>query len=151
MLKAKDIMTREVLTVTEGTNIREAARMLLDRHINGMPVVDEDGALIGIICQSDLVAQQKQLDLPSMFTILDTVIPFSPMSQFEREVKKISALTVGEAMTRDPYSVTPETGINDLANIMVDRGFHTLPVIEGGKLVGVIGKEDVLRTLFQGK
>jgi CBS domain-containing protein len=73
------------------------------------------------------------------------------MSQFEREVKKISALTVGEAMTREPFAVSPETGIEELANIMVDRGFHTLPVVQDGKLVGVIGKEDVLRTLFEGQ
>jgi CBS-domain-containing membrane protein len=148
MLKAKDIMKREVITVSPETHVTEAARILLENHINGLPVVDEDGTLVGIICQSDLVAQQKRLPVPSFFNLLDGLIPMTSPRSFEKEVRKIVAITVVEAMSNNPVTVTPETGLEEIATLMVGKNFHTLPVLENAKLVGVVGKEDVLRTLI---
>lgn len=148
MLKAKDIMTQDVITVTPDTEITEAIRLLLEKHINGLPVVDGGGRLVGILCQSDLVAQQKKLPLPSFFTFLDGFVPLTNMKQLERQIEKVSAATVKQAMTPDPVTVTPDTDVSTIAALMVDRNFHTIPVVERNALVGVIGKEDVLRTLF---
>jgi CBS-domain-containing membrane protein len=148
MLKAKDIMSDEVLFVYPETEITQAAKLLLERHLNGLPVLDHEGLLVGIICQSDLVFQQKKIPLPSVFTLLDGMIPLSSSHQIETEVAKIAAITVKEAMTPDPVFVTPETGIEDIATIMVRKKIHTLPVVDNGKLLGVVGKEDVLRTLI---
>lgn len=148
MLKAKDIMTADPLTVTPQTEITQAARLLLGKHINGLPVVDDHGRLKGILCQSDLIAEQKKLPIPSFFTLLDGLIPLTSLKQLQREVEKIAAATVAAAMTPDPVTVSPETSIEEVAALMVDRNFHTLPVVEGGRLVGVVGKEDVLRTLL---
>jgi len=64
MLKARDIMTRKVISVSPETEVTRAAKILLDNSVNGMPVVDTEERLVGIICQSDLIAQQKQLPLP---------------------------------------------------------------------------------------
>jgi CBS domain-containing protein len=140
-------MAKDVLTVTPETSISQAASLLLQYHVNGMPVVDEENKLVGIICQSDIITQQKQLPLPTIFTLLDGIIPLTSMSHMEKEVQKMAATNVGEAMTPDPTSVTPDTELEDMAEIMVTKNYHTLPVVEGGKLVGIIGKEDVLRTL----
>ncbi len=149
MLKAKDIMKRELITVSPETRITDAAKVLLDNHINGLPVVDENGNLVGIICQSDLVAQQKTLPLPSFFNLLDGLIPLVSPKSYEKEVRKIAAATVSEAMSTNPVTVSPETSLEEIATLMVTRGFHTLPVQEQTKLVGIIGKEDVLRTLIE--
>jgi CBS-domain-containing membrane protein len=148
MLRAKDIMKRDVITVSPETHVSEAARILLEHHINGLPVVDEEGTLVGIICQSDLVAQQKRLPVPSFFNLLDGLIPMTSPRSFEKEVRKIAAITVVEAMSTNPISVNPETGLEEIATLMVSKNFHTLPVLENAKLVGVVGKEDVLRTLI---
>jgi CBS-domain-containing membrane protein len=148
MLKAKDIMKREVITVSPETHVTEAARILLENHINGLPVVDEDGTLVGIICQSDLVAQQKRLPVPSFFNLLDGLIPMASPRSFDKEVRKIVAITVVEAMSTNPVTVNPETGLEEIATLMVSKNFHTLPVLENARLVGVVGKEDVLRTLI---
>jgi CBS domain-containing protein len=148
MLTARDIMTEGVTTVTPETEIVQAARLLLERRVNGLPVVDKNGDLVGIICQSDLIAQQKQIPIPSVFTLLDGFMPLSSLKRLDKEVEKIAAITVGQAMSHDPVTVTPGTGIERIAELMVDRGYHTLPVVEGKKLVGVIGKEDILRTLI---
>ena len=147
MTKARDLMSREVLTASPETSITETAQLLLRHHINGMPVVDEENRLVGIICQSDVIAQQKKLPLPTVFTLFDGIIPLSSMSHLEQEVQKMAATTVEQAMTPDPVSVTPDTDLEDMAEIMVRRNYHTLPVVEGDKLVGIIGKEDVLKTL----
>jgi CBS domain-containing protein len=148
MLTAKDIMTTaNLVTVSPDLEIVEAARILLDSHINGLPVVDETGKLVGILCQSDLIAQQKKLPIPSLFTFLDGVFPLNSTKHFEKEVRKIAATTVVQAMTPNPVVVSPDTGLETIAALMVDKGFHTLPVMDGETLVGVIGKEDILRTL----
>ncbi len=148
MLRVKDIMTTELITVSPETEILQAAKVLLGNHINGVPVVDEAGKLVGILCQSDLIAQQKRLPIPSVFTFLDGLFTTSSAKQLEKQVQKIAAITVAQAMTPDPSYLTPETNIEIAASLMVDKGFHTLPVLEDGDLVGIVGKEDILSTLL---
>lgn len=151
MLKAKDIMTRDVVTVGPETEVTAVAKLLLEKRFNGVPVVDEKNNVVGVICQSDLIAQQKKLPLPSVFNLLDTFIPIISPGKIEREVEKIAAVKVSQAMTPDPVTVGPETDIEQIAALMVNKGYHTIPVVEEDKLVGVIGKEDVLRTIAPGK
>ncbi len=149
MQTARDIMSTEIITVTPETEIAQAARLLLDNRINGLPVVDTQGRLVGIVCQSDLIVQQKRVRVPSLFTFLDGYITLTSTRHFEREVEKIAASQVRQAMTPDPASVSPDTAIEDVATLMVEKNYHTLPVVADGRLVGVIGKEDMLRTIMQ--
>lgn len=151
MLKAKDIMTKEILTVYPDTEIVQAAKLMLDKHISGLPVVDKEGHLKGIICQSDLMAQQRKIPVPSFFILLDSAISLTSPQQIENEVRKMSAVKVSDAMTLDPITVDPETGLEDIATLMVKHNIHTVPVLDRGWLVGIIGKEDVLRTLMTGE
>lgn len=151
MLKARDIMTKAVITVSPDTEIVNAAKILLEKRINGLPVVDAFGRLVGILCQSDLVVQQKSIPIPSVFTLLESLFPLTSMKRIDKEVEKIAALTVKQAMTPDPVTVGPETGIDEVARLMVDKKYHTLPVVEGDKVVGIVGKEDVLKTLLSGQ
>ena len=148
MLKVKDIMTTEIITVSPDTEIVNAAKILLEKRINGLPVVDDSGKLAGIICQSDLVAQQKSIPIPSVFTLLESFIPLTSIKRIDKEVEKIAALTVKQAMTPNPVTVGPQTDIEDVAKLMVDKKYYTLPVMEGDKIVGIVGKEDVLKTLL---
>jgi CBS domain-containing protein len=148
MLKVKDIMTKEIITVSPETEIVKATKLLLENRINGVPVLDETGRLVGILCQSDLIAQQRKLPIPSFFTLLDGLIPLISKKQIDKQVRKIVAVTVAEAMTPNPVTVQPDTNIEEVAALMVDRNFHTIPVVDEGELVGIVGKEDILRTLM---
>jgi len=148
MLKVKDIMTREVKTVSPETEITQAAKLLLSERINGVPVVNKTGKLVGILCQSDLIAQQKSIPIPSLFTLLDGYIPLNLLNRLDREVEKIVAIKVANAMTPDPITINSDTDIEKVAALMVGKNYHTLPVVDDGKLVGIVGKEDVLRTLL---
>ena len=141
-------MTTDLITVTPDMDIAQAAKTLLDNRINGAPVVDDSGRLVGILCQSDLIVQQKKLPIPTLFTFLDGIIQLTSTKQIEKQVRKIAALKVSEAMTPEPVTVQPDTGLEAVAALMVDSNYHTLPVVENARLVGVIGKEDVLRTLL---
>jgi len=148
MITVRDIMTTNLITVTQDMDIAGAAKILLDNRINGVPVVNDSGQLVGILCQSDLITQQKKLPIPTLFTFLDGLIRLTSMKQLEKQVGKIAALTVSEAMTPKPVTVKLDTRLETVAALMVDSNFHTLPVVEDSNLVGVIGKEDVLRTLL---
>ena len=148
MIIVKDIMTTDLITVTPDMDICRATKILFDNRINGAPVVDDNGCLIGILCQSDLITQQKKLPIPTIFTFLDGLIRLTSTKQIEKQVRKIAALTVSDAMTPKPVTVRPDTGVETVAALMVDSNFHTLPVVEDSRLVGIIGKEDVLRTLI---
>ncbi|HOO47614.1 MAG TPA: CBS domain-containing protein [Deltaproteobacteria bacterium] len=149
MITVQDIMTREVITVTEDMEIVSAAKILMDNHINGAPVVNENGQVVGILCRDDLISQQKKLPLPSFFVVLDGIIPLSSSKHMEKEMEKIAATTVEHAMTPDPITVSEDTSIEEVASMMVDKKIHTIPVLDKDDLlVGVIGKEDILRTLI---
>jgi predicted transcriptional regulator len=150
MLKAKDIMTKEVITVPPDMEIVQAAKILLNNGINGVPVV-ENSKVIGILCQSDLIAQQEKLPMPSVFTLLDGIIPLGSNKHFEKVLRKIAATTVADAMTPDPETVRSETGIDEVATLMLEKNFHTIPVTDEGTLVGIIGKEDILRAIVSRK
>ncbi len=148
MLTVREIMSTNPITVSPEMEIAKAASLLLEKRINGAPVVDASGRLVGIVCQSDLITQQKKFPIPTVFTLLDGLIPLGSMKSLEREVRKITATRVKDAMTPDPVTVTPEMTLDEVATLMVDKKYHTLPVVEEDDLVGVIGKEDVLRTLM---
>ena len=148
MLKVKDIMTTELITVSPETEIVQATKLLLENRINGVPVLDETGRLVGILCQSDLIAQQQKIPIPSFFTLLDGLIPLISEKQLDKQVRKIAAITVAQAMTPNPVTVQPDTDIEEVAALMVERNFHTIPVVDQGELVGIVGKEDILRTLM---
>jgi len=149
MITAKNIMAKNVITVSPDTEIIQAAQLLIQKNINGAPVINKKGEIVGIICQSDLIAQQKNLPLPSLFRLLDGFIPLTSSKKLEKEVRKIAAITVADAMTEDPVTVTPDTSIGKIADLMVGKNYHSIPVVgDGGELVGIIGKEDILQTIL---
>jgi len=148
MITANDIMTQEVISISPETEIAQAAKLLLTNRINGVPVINDASELVGILCQSDLIIQQKNIPIPSLFTLLDGFIPLTSSKKLDKEVEKIAAIKVADAMTPVPVTVNSDTGIEEIAALMVEKNYHTLPVVDANKLVGIVGKVDVLRTLI---
>ncbi len=148
MPKVADVMTRDVITVTPETLLRELATILSEKHINGVPVVDDKGNVLGVVCESDLVNQNKPLHIPTVFVILDSVIPMENPWRYQKEFKRLAATTVGDIYSKPAISINPDTDLSEVARIMSERRLYTLPVIAGGKLVGVVGKADVIRSLM---
>ncbi len=147
MKKAKDIMSDNLLTVKLDTPISEVAKLFHENVISGAPVVDDSGNLIGIITESDLIEQNKKLHIPTVIAIFDAVIYLESLRQFEKELKKMTGTKVKDVYTRDVVSVGVDTPINEIASIMSDRHFHSIPVVDDGRLVGIVGKDDIVKTM----
>jgi len=148
MRKAKDIMTAPVVTVTPETSVRHLARLLLEHRINGVPVVDDTGALLGIVTQADLIDQSKRLHIPTVVALLDSVIFLESPKRFERDLRKMAGTTVGEIYTRDVVTADEETTVEQIATLMADRRVNTIPILREGTLVGVVGRGDIVRSLL---
>jgi CBS-domain-containing membrane protein len=144
MLKAKDIMTRDVITVKPTTIIEELARVLVKYQISGAPVVDDNGNLEGIVTENDLIGQNSRLHIPTVLRLFDAFIPLGT-SRLENEIKKMAATTVREICTKDVITVDEEASIEDVASIMTGEKIHLLPVLHEGRLTGIIGKKDLIR------
>ena len=146
MNTAADIMTANPVTVTPGTTLREAAKLLLDGHFNGLPVVEGD-KLVGMLTQSDIISMDKKVKSPGFFLMLGGYIPVQIPGQLSRDLQRMAATTVGEIMSPDPFTITPQTTTEEIADIIVEKRYYSLPVVENGKLVGIVGMEDMLKRL----
>jgi CBS domain-containing protein len=149
MLQARDIMTKEVITTTPETSVTEVAAVLEKHRISGVPVVDAAARVVGVITQSDLVARARDLELPPAIALFDLRLFLETPSHFKKRLEKMLGVTVGEVMTPDPFTISPETPVKEIAALMARKKVHTLPVLAGGKLLGVIGKIDLIRAQAQ--
>lgn len=150
MLTARDIMTKDVITVKKDTKVSELAEIFTMNGISGTPVVDDSLKVIGVVTESDLVEQSKSLHLPTVFTILDSVIFLESAKHFENELKRMTGAKVEDIYTENPITVSPDAPVREIATIMAEKRVYTIPVIDRGKLVGIIGKADVVRASAKG-
>ena len=150
MLKARDVMTRDVVTVSPRTTVEELARVLMEHHIDGAPVVDDSGSLVGVVTEHDLINKEKRLHIPTVVRILDAFIYLESPKRFEEDLKKMVAGKVGDICSTDVVTVTEETTVQEMATLMSEKGVYLLPVVDGKKLVGVVGKEDILKAMVAG-
>ena len=144
MLQARDIMTTEVITAAPETSISQVAALLDQHRISGVPVVDREDRVVGVITQSDLVARAQDLELPPTISLFDLRLVLETPGHFKKRLEKMLGTTVAEVMTPEPLTVTPETPLNQIADLMAKKKVHTIPVLEGDKLIGVIGKIDLI-------
>lgn len=147
MLTAKDIMSRNVITVKEEMPVRELAELLWKNRISGAPVLDRDGKLIAVVTESDLIDQNKKVHIPTMISFLDSVVYLERPDKMKEDIKKMAGTTVRDIYSAKLVTVEEDTPLDEIASIMAEKNVHTLPVLSGGRLVGVIGKTDIIRTL----
>jgi CBS domain-containing protein len=149
MLKAKDIMVKDVITVKATATIEELARILIENKISGAPVVDENGDLMGIVTENDLISQNKRLHIPTIVRLFDAYIMLESPGRIEDEIRKMAAVTVGDICTRDVITVSGDSTMEDIATIMSDRNVHLIPVVSGKKIIGIIGKMDLIKGVIK--
>ena len=140
-------MTPEVVTIGTEASVEDLAKLLEERRISGVPVLDPQGNLVGVVTQSDLVQRSRDLELPPALNILDLHLFLETPSHFQKRLEKLLGNKVKDVMTVDPVTVAPDTSVQEIARLMSGKGMHTLPVVEAGKLVGIVGKLDLIRGL----
>jgi CBS-domain-containing membrane protein len=149
MLQARDIMTKKVITVSPQTTVLDLARLLAQHKINGVPVVDEGGRLVGMATQSDLIDRAKKFELPHVVTILDAHFYLERPSTFKKNLEKLLGNLVSDVMTSPPVTISADLPVDEIATIMARRKVHTLPVMAGETILGIIGKIDIIGALAQ--
>jgi CBS-domain-containing membrane protein len=149
MLTASEIMTREVVTVKKETTIRELAELFTVHRIGSIPVVDDKGALIGVVSASALVEQAKNFHIPTVISLFDWVIYLESEKKFEKELKKMTAQTVGDIYNEEVDTLAPDSPISDIADLMSSRKINSVPVVDGGRIVGVVSRIDLIRTMIR--
>lgn len=147
MLKAEDIMTREVIAVSPDTEVGDLGKLFVEKRVSAMPVLDAAGRLQGIVTETDLVEQDKPLHLPTVIALFDWVIYLQSEKNFKEQLKKISARKVSEICTREVVTCAPQTPVSEIASLMVENKAHLIPVIEGEKVVGVVARLDIIRAM----
>jgi len=149
MLTAADVMTKDVITVKKETTIRELAELFARHRISSAPVVDDSGKMIGIVTETDLVGQDKSLHIPTVISLFDWVIYLESDKKFEKELKKMTGQTVADIYTQAVKAVAPATPLSDLADIMSSGKIDAIPVLEGNKIVGIVARIDLIRTMIK--
>jgi len=147
MPTARNIMKKEVVTVAPDTTVEEAGRLFIEKNISGAPVVTREGRLYGIVTENDLITKNKRLHIPTILRIFDAFIPLESSSSLEKEMRKMAAYLVKDICTRDVITIKENTPLQEIATIMTERKVHLLPVMRGEKVVGVVGRREVLNAV----
>src|SRR3989339_975101 len=140
MATVREIMTANVATVPPTMGIKELAEFFVQRGISGAPVVDEEGALLGVVLEEGLIIKDSRVHVPTVMNVLFGFVVLGE-KRFEDEIQKIAALTVAGIMDHHPHVLSPDDTIEDVATHMLDKNIWYYPVAEQGKLIGVVTKK----------
>ena len=146
MLKAKDFMTKDVITINSAATVEELARLLIEHKISGAPVVNNKKELIGIVTENDLISQNKRLHIPTIIRLFDAFIVLGS-GKLEEEIKKMAAAIVEEICIKKVVSITEDTPLQEVATIMSEQKIHLLPVLRNNVVVGIVGKADIVNAM----
>lgn len=149
MTTINHIMTKDVITVHENDTIEKCANLLTTHNLSGLPVVDEEGHVKGVITEGDLIRRSTKVQTPAYLELLGGIIYLDNPNKFLDEVKKSMGLFAHEVMTEDVITVLPETEVEQAANLLVRKKIKRLPVLdENDKLIGIVARKDIMTHLF---
>src|SRR6516164_1670190 len=143
-MQVKDVMTRNVISITADEPILKAARLMLQNRISGLPVVDKDGALIGMVTEADFLRRSEIGTARRRPRWLEFVI--GP-GRLATEYVHAAGRKVSDIMTPDPCTVVPETSLEQIVDVMERRRIKRLPVVEDGKLIGIVSRANLMHAL----
>jgi CBS domain-containing protein len=144
-------MTTDVVSFTADEPIREATMRLLDREVDGGPVVDADGHLVGMLTTDDLLVQETRLHYPTVVSLFGAYLELPGAHRhFEEDLRRAVGATVGEVMRHELVSCSEDDTLERAATLMHERKVSRLPVVRDGKLVGIIGRGDIIRAIVDG-
>ena len=121
---------------------------MAEKRISGLPVVDDAGNLLGIISETDLMWRETDVTPPAYIMILDSVIYLQNPATYERDLHKALGQTVGEVMSKNPITISPDKSLKEAAKMMHDRKIHRLPVLsKDNQVIGILTRGDIIRAM----
>ncbi len=148
-MKAKDIMSKEVITVHKNDTIAEIAKVLVDQSISGVPVVDDEGFLVGIVSEGDLLHKETTPRIPDYINLLGAIIYYNGVEQYNADFKKLMAEQASSIMTKKVVSISEETDVDDIAKLMLQHGIKRVPCVKDNKVIGIISQRDLIKSLIK--
>ena len=148
-LTVADIMDPDPVTVTPEDTVEAVLRVLRENELPGVPVINSGGRCVGIITEADLVmaGEDADLHLPHYFELFGGFVFLESLGHFEERLRKATAALARDLMTEDPVTIEPSASVNDAARLISRSKHNRLPVVEHGRLVGVVTRVDVLEAL----
>jgi len=144
-MKVRDIMTTDVVSAKRGTPVNELAKLMGARDISGVPVLDDAGAVVGVVTELDMIVRNTRLDMPRFIQILDLGrIPLERRSDYEHRMRHMLGARAEDLMSEDVVTIGPDDSVEDLAELMVKRRVNPVPVVENGKLIGIVSRADII-------
>jgi CBS domain-containing protein len=144
---ARDIMTTPAITVHPELSVKELVAVFREHRVGGVPVVNADDELIGIVTEGDLMALDSDVPMPHYFELFDSIIYLGSQKKFKEQLQKAVAATVADLMTPAPLTVKPDDPARAAATLMSRHGFDRVPVEDDGKVVGVVSRHDIIKLL----
>ena len=141
-MRVEEIMTKDVITVSPKTPIHEAAELMIDHGVSGLPVVDDAGSVVGIVSEGDLILREKPRERAPWWRLF-----FGDAERLAREYQKAHGMTVGEVMTRSLIAVSPDFPIESAALILDQHRIRRVPVVADGQLLGILSRGDLIKAL----
>jgi CBS domain-containing protein len=144
-----EIMTVNPITVKPQTPLADAIKIIAEKRISGMPVVNDEGKLVGVISESDLMWKETGVEPPPYIMILDSVIYLQNPARYEKEIHKALGQVVDDVMTDKPISIHANQTLREAANLMHEKNIRRLPVVEenSGEVVGILTRGDIIRSM----
>jgi len=147
-MKAKDIMVKNVITIKQQATIEEIVKTLINNRISGLPVVDDAGNLVGVVTEEDLLHKEMGPRLPKAINILGAIIFYSGVDIYTEDWKKIMAIQASEIMTDKVVTISEDAEIQEISELMIQHGIKRIPVVYGDKIVGIVSRADIIKTLL---
>jgi CBS domain-containing protein len=146
-ISVRDVMTADVATLRPEQSVPEAADLLAEKNIAAMPVVDEQGRLLGLLRDDDLIVSEARVHVPTFINFLGLGVPFpGEMHHLEKELKQIAGASVADVMDDEPPTIGADSSLADLATLMHDKSVTHVPVVDvDRKVVGIVARGDVVR------
>ena len=146
----RDVMTSDVLAFRPADTVQSAAEAMAARSIGGAPVTDGNGKVVGLLSDDDLIVQDARIHFPTVISVLGAYLELpSSFDRFEKDVRKAVGATVADVMTPNPPTCGEDDTIEQVATVLHDRKLSRLPVVRDGKLVGIVSRGDILRSIVQ--
>ena len=146
---ARDIMTAPAVTVTGDMSVKDLVALFRDKRIGGVPVVDAEGMLVGLVTEGDLMALDADVQYPHYFELFDSIIYLGSQKKFKEQLEKAAAANVEQLMTHGDKvkTVAPDDPARAAATLMSKHRFDRVPVVDDGKVVGIISRHDIMTLL----
>jgi CBS domain-containing protein len=146
---AKNIMTKDVITVRPEEKVEKVAQLLVENKISGIPVVDENNQVLGIVSEKDLMIRASEWKVPFYLTLFDSIIFLENPIRFNNNLKKYTALQVKDAMTTKVIVVEEDAPVSEVVEIMQKHKINRVPVVKHGRLIGIVTRNDILKSLVE--